>query len=334
MGGMQTEKRPVGGIDYPVNWAQYLDWFHAEDSCRQYVQELRWADGFVCPKCGVISQAQAKSRHRLICQSCRHQATATAGTIFDKTRTELRVWFGAIWFITSQKHGASALGLQRVLGLGSYETAWAMLHRLRRAMVRPERQLLHGRIEIDETYLALTDRINPLSAVGRKSATAKVLVVIAVEMPAAQRLGRIRIQQIERPDHKNLLQFVQGCVSPGALIHTDGSSTYRVFKEHGYALEQTVHQHSRRAAHETMPGVHRVASLLQRWMMGTHHGAVQPAQLDYYLDEFVFRFNRRTSGSRGLLFYRLLQQAVATAPVTYDEIAAASRQRPSVELKG
>lgn len=117
MGGMKAEKRPVGGIDYPVNWAHYLDWFHAEDSCRQYVQALRWADGFVCPKCGVISQAQAKSRHRLICQSCQHQATATAGTIFDKTRTERRVWFGAIWFITSQKHGASALGLQRVLGV-------------------------------------------------------------------------------------------------------------------------------------------------------------------------------------------------------------------------
>ena len=331
---MQAVKKPVGGVDYPVDWAQYLDWFHAEDFCRNYVEKLRWPDGFVCPQCGVASELEPQSRHRLICPACRHQASATAGTIFEKTRTELRVWFGAIWFITSQKHGASALGLQRVLGLGSYETAWTMLHRLRRAMVRPERELLQGRVEVDETYLSLTDRFNPLSSVGRKSGTAKVLLVIAVEMPGAKRLGRIRIRQIERPDHKNLLQFVQDCINPGALIHTDGSSTYRVFKDNGYALEQTVHLRSGQAAHETMPEVHRVAALLQRWMMGTHHGAVQPAQLDYYLDEFVFRFNRRTSTSRGLLFYRLMQQAVATTPVTYSQIASTLRTKQSVELRG
>ena len=321
-----AKKTPRAGVDYPKTLVQFLDWFHTEQGCRDYLQRLRWPAGkLVCPQCAVISPVERISRARLVCPACKHQATATAGTIFEKTCTDLRAWFAAIWFITSQKHGASALGLQRILGLGSYQTAWAMLHRLRRAMVRPERELLQGRVEVDETYLALSDRYEPLSPVGRKSGTAKLMVVIAVEMLSPKGFGRIRIRQIERPDHANLLSFVQDCVGPAASLHTDGSQTYRIFEQHGYRLDQTVHLTSGRQAHETMPGVHRVAALLQRWMMGTHHGAVQPAQLDYYLDEFVFRFNRRTSNSRGLLFYRLLEQAVLTAPVTYDDIVKTAK---------
>lgn len=173
---------PVAGTDYPTTWVEFLDWFHSEQACRDYLEKLRWPDDLVCPRCGASSEAKRISRDRLICPACRHQATVTAGTIFDKTRTELRVWFAAIWYITNQKHGVSALGLQRVLGLGSYETAWTMLHRLRRAMVRPGRELLDGEVEVDETYLALTDRKTPASAVGRKSRTTKALVAIAVEM--------------------------------------------------------------------------------------------------------------------------------------------------------
>lgn len=313
-------KAPIGGTDFPTTWVQFLDWFHSEQACRDYLEKLRWANGLTCPKCGLISQVERMSRGRLICPACRHQATATAGTIFDKTRTELRVWFAAIWYITSQKHGVSALGLQRVLGLGSYETAWAMLHRLRRAMVVPDRELLHGKVEVDETYLALTDRQNPISAVGRKSNTTKVLVVIAVEMLHPKGFGRIRIRQINRGDYENLMPFIRASVRPGAVIHSDGAPSYKNLEDSGYGHRRTVHLGSDTPAHESMPGVHRVASLLQRWIMGTHHGAVQPGQLDYYLGEFVFRFNRRTSRSRGLLFYRLLQQAVITKPVTYGRI--------------
>ena len=313
-------KAPFGGTDFPTTWVQFLDWFHSEQACRDYLEKLRWANGLTCPKCGLISQVERMSRGRLICPACRHQATATAGTIFDKTRTELRVWFAAIWYITSQKHGVSALGLQRVLGLGSYETAWAMLHRLRRAMVVPDRELLHGKVEVDETYLALTDRQNPISAVGRKSNTTKVLVVIAVEMLHPKGFGRIRIRQINRGDYENLMPFIRASVRPGAVIHSDGSPSYKNLEDSGYGHRRTVYFGSDTPAHESMPGVHRVASLLQRWIMGTHHGAVQPGQLDYYLGEFVFRFNRRTSRSRGLLFYRLLQQAVITKPVTYGRI--------------
>lgn len=317
---------PRGGTDYPTTWVQFLDWFHSEQACRDYLEKLRWADGLICPKCGASSQVERMSRGRLICRACRHQATATAGTIFDKTRTELRVWFAAIWYLTNQKHGVSALGLQRALGLGSYETAWAMLHRLRRAMVRPDRELLHGEVEVDETYLALTDRQTPIVATGRKSNTAQALVVIAVEMLCPKGFGRIRIRQIDRGDSEHLMPFIRESVAPGAVIHSDGSPAYRKLEDLGYGHRRTVHLGSGRPAHESMPGVHRVASLLQRWIMGTHHGAVQPRQLDYYLDEFVFRFNRRTSRSRGLLFYRLLQQAVMTKPVTYGKIVDVFKQ--------
>lgn len=256
-----------------------------------------------------------------MCRKCKFQASVTAGSLFDKTRTELRVWFAAIWYVTNQKQGVSALGLQRVLGLGSYETAWTMLHRLRRAMVRPDRDLLHGEVEVDESYLALTDRKHPISPKGRKSNTTKAMVAIAVEV-LPKGFGRIRVQRLDRGTQDSLQSFIMETIKAGAKVHTDGSGAYRRIRDLGFEHEVTVHLGSALPAHQSMPGVHRVAALLQRWMMGTHHGAVQPNQLDYYLDEFVFRFNRRTSRSRGLLFYRLLQQAAVTCPVTYGDVVS------------
>jgi transposase-like protein len=312
---------PSAGVDYPKTWSEFLEWFHSEDACRAYLEQLRWPGGFVCPKCSVLDTPSHSTRGRIVCRHCKFQASVTAGSIFDKTRTELRVWFAAIWYVTNQKQGVSALGLQRVLGLGSYETAWTMLHRLRRAMVRPDRDLLHGEVEVDESYLALTDRKHPISAKGRQSNTTKAMVAIAVEV-VPKGFGRIRIQRLDRGNQQNLQSFIKETVEPGSKVHSDGSGAYRKIEELGFDHKVTVHLGSNIPAHQSMPGVHRVAALLQRWMMGTHHGAVQPSQLDYYLDEFVFRFNRRTSRSRGLLFYRLLQQAVATGPVTYGDVVA------------
>ena len=316
----QQKIMPIAGEDYPTTWSQFLDWFHSEDACRTYLEDLRWPTGFICTKCGASGSAKRSSRGRWVCRDCKHQSTVTAGTIFDKTRTDIRVWFAAIWYVTNQKHGVSALGLQRVLGLGSYETAWTMLHRLRRAMVRPSRELLAGDVEVDETYLALTERGKPKSSIGKKSNTPKVLVAIAVEILQPKGFGRIRVRRIDKADIKNLTPFIHDSVHTGASIHTDGSMVYKKLKDRGYDHRQTVHLGSVIQAHDSMPGVHRVAALLQRWLLGTHHGAIQPKQLDYYLDEFVFRFNRRTSKSRGLLFYRLLQQAVTTGPVTYKKV--------------
>lgn len=311
---------PIPGKDYPRNWNDFLDWFATEESCLAYLEGLRWAGGFVCPRCGHAAQAYRASRTRLMCRACQHQSSVTAGTIFDKTRTPLRVWLAAAWYLTNQKQGVSALGLQRVLGLGSYQTAWTMLHRFRRAMVRPGREQLKGLVEVDETYLAITDRQEPISPVGRKSSTSKVLIVMAVEILQPKGFGRIRLRRIPRESAPYVIPFVQEVVEPGAQVRTDGSAAYRSLGELGYDHQRTVMLGSVVPAHVSMAGVHRVASLVQRWILGTHHGSVQPEHLDAYLDEFVFRFNRRTSSSRGMLFYRLLQQAVLTAPVTYQDV--------------
>jgi transposase-like protein len=311
---------PEAGKDYPGNWNEFLDWFGSEEACLAYLERLRWPQGFVCPNCGVAAPPYRSSRTRLMCRSCARQSTVTAGTIFDKTRTPLRVWLAAAWYLTNQKQGVSALGLQRVLGLGSYETAWTMLHRFRRAMVRSGRERLKGVVEVDETYLALSDRSEPVASASRKSKTAKVQVVIAVEMLQPKGFGRIRLRRIDKGSEPNVIPFVQEVVEPGAAVRTDGSAAYRSLNELGYEHQRTVMLGSEVPAHVSMAGVHRVASLVKRWILGTHHGSVQPEHLDAYLDEFVFRFNRRTSGSRGMLFYRLLQQAVITDPVTYDDV--------------
>jgi transposase-like protein len=179
---------------------------------------------------------------------------------------------------------------------------------------------LEGQCGVDETYLAITERGKPKSAVGRKSHTTKTLVAIAVEILEPKGFGRIRLRRIPLDSERYLLPFVRDAVALGSTVHTDGSPAYRSLAQQGYLHERHVMSGSSSPAHASMPGVHRVAALVKRWLLGTHHGAVQPDQLDYYLDEFVFRFNRRTSGSRGMLFYRLLQQAVVNEPVTYQDI--------------
>ena len=271
----------------------------------------------------MADQPGRTSRGRLICRACRFQSSVTAGTIFEKTRTSLRVWFAAAWYITSQKQGVSALGLQRVLGLSSYETAWAMLHRFRRAMVRPGRDLLSGTVEVDEAYLALrrtkgvARKIPPSLA---RNADQLVPVAIAVEILRPKGFGRIRVSRLEAVSIENLEAFVYDSVEPVARVRTDGAAVYGLLAKDGTDHDRRVQMGSTVPAHVSLPGVHRVASLLKRWLLGTHHGAVDPRHLDYYLDEFVFRFNRRSSRSRGMLFYRLMEQAAVTAPVTYCDI--------------
>jgi transposase-like protein len=313
------------GQDYPQNWNDFLDWFGTEEACLGYLEKLRWGSGFVCPRCGNIGEAYRASRTRLMCRACQHQSTVTSGTIFDKTRTPLRVWLAAAWYLTNQKQGVSALGLQRVLGLGSYQTAWTMLHRFRRAMVRPGREQLNGLVEVDESYLSISDRQKPISPVGRKHSTTKILMAIAVEILQPKGFGRIRLRRIPDDSADCVIPFVQEVIEPAARIRTDGSAAYRSLGELGYVHERTVMLGSDVPAHVSMAGVHRVAALVQRWVLGTHHGSIQPEHLDAYLDEFVFRFNRRSSSSRGMLFYRLLQQAVVTEPVTYAQVAQTTK---------
>lgn len=283
----------------------------------RYLQGLRWSERFLCTECGDTGEPYRVTRGRWVCRACRHQGTVTAGTVFEKTRTPLVTWFAAVWYVTNQKHGVSALGLQRVLGLGSYQTAWTMLHRLRRAMVRPGRDRLSGEVEVDETYVGGQE----VGVRGRQT-DQKAIVAIAVEVHEPRGFGRVRLRRVSDVSEASLVPFVCDAVEPGSQVHTDGWGGYNALPKHGYTRQRTVLSSTGDPAHVSMPAVHRVASLLKRWLLGTHQGAVRPEQLDYYLDEFTFRFNRRSSRSRGLLFYRLLEQAVVTNPATYRSIVA------------
>jgi len=222
----------------------------------------------------------------------------------------------ALWFVTSQKHGASALGLKRVLGLGSYQTAWTWLHKLRRAMVRPGRDRLRGHIEVDETFV---DGSNKGGKRGR-GAERKAIVLIAVEVHEPKGFGRVRMRRVPDASGKSLIPFVCDNIEPGSTVLTDAWRGYNRVTKQGYTHITTNLSDSGDPAHVAMPGVHRIAALLKRWLLGIHQGAASGKHLEYYLDEYTFRFNRRTSTSRGLLFYRLMQQAVVTKPVSYRQI--------------
>lgn len=251
----------------------------------------------------------------------------TAGTIFQDTRKPLRMWFMAMWYVTNQKNGVSALGLQRVLGIGSYRTAWTWLHKLRRAMVRPGRDPLRGTVEVDETYVGGVEK----GKSGRETET-KAIVAIAAE-ENGKGIGRIRLRRVVDVSGASLLPFVQSAVAPGAVVHTDGWSGYSGLAALGYKHEVTVIGASPDPSHVVMPRVHNIAAHLKRWLLGTHQGGVQHVHLDYYLDEYAFRFNRRRSKTRGLLFHRLAQQAVAVGPATYNTIVGNNLTRPPTALE-
>ena len=297
--------------DYPRTLLEFEKRFANEEACQQYLFDLRWPDGFRCPRCG-HNEAWSTSRALYRCRLCDFQTSVIAGTIFQDTAKPLRLWFRAMWYVVSQKNGVSALGLQRVLGLGSYRTAWTWLHKLRTAMVRPGRDRLAGTVEIDETYMG-----GKRPGKTGRGASGKTLVVVAVE-DKGEGFGRIRLRRVVDASALSLTGAVRDCVEPGSVIRTDGWSGYWGLGADGY-LHTVVRQDSD-VGDNLLPLVNRVTALLRRWIQGTRQGAVHPSHLDYYLDEFTFRFNRRTSRSRGKLFYRLVQQAVAIRPVTGREI--------------
>lgn len=282
--------------------------FSSEEQCRKYLTGLRWPGGFQCPECGGTEHWEMRGG-RMLCRGCRKQVSVLAGTIFQDTHLPLASWFRAMWYVTSQKGGVSALGLQRVLGLGSYRTAWAMLHKLRAAMVRPGREQLKGTVEVDETFWGGAEQ----GVAGRLTIT-KALIIVAAEEDGAG-IGRIRMQRIPDMTRASLHGFIARSVERGSTVQTDGWSAY-------LGLEGYTHlpEIQKRTGDHLLPRVHRVVSLFKRWVLGTHQGAVSHQHLDSYLDEFTFRFNRRTSGSRGKLFFRLAQQAVQIPPKPYSSL--------------
>jgi hypothetical protein len=309
---------PRAGVDYPATWPAFEAWFVDDDTCREYLFKLRWPEGYRCIACD-SGDAWQTGRGLWMCRACGHQGSVTAGTIFHRTRYPLRTWFTAAWFVCSQKNGTSALGLQRVLGLGSYQTAWTWMHKLRRAMVRPDRDLLGGpgvAVELDETW------IGGRAKVGRRNRFEnKAEVVIAVERRHPRGLGRVRMRRIDLERKNDIYAFAAETIAPGTVLYTDGNVLYKGLDRHvDITHEPIILVRDPDPAHEVLPAVHRVSSLLKRWLAGTLHYGQSIAHLDYYLDEFTFRFNRRNSTRRGLLFHRLLQQAVKTDPHPYNDL--------------
>lgn len=300
---------------YPKSLVEFEDQFGTVQQCWQYLVDFRWPNGFICPRCQGRRHWRS-AEDLLVCADCQYQASATAGTIFQDTHKPLTLWFRAMWWVTSQKNGASALGLQRVLGLGSYRTAWAWLHKLRRAMVRPGRDRLRGTVQVDETYWGAWEEGHR----GRKHRK-KSLIVVAVEREG-RKIGRARIHRVKDASAVSLGGFIQENVDRGSTVETDGWFGYGNLRDLGYDHRPANQGRLDRpgAEEDMLWQTHRVVSLLKRWLLGTHQGAISPEHLDYYLDEFIFRFNRRESKYRGKLFYRLLQQAAQVSPVPYQSL--------------
>lgn len=301
---------------YPKDFQEFLSQFKSEDDCWDYIFEMRWPDGFICPKCA--SQQYWITKNRLIhCSNCGHQASVTGWTIFHGTRKPLLLWFHIMWWVVAQKTGASAYNLMDFMGFGSYETAWTWLQKLRRAMVRPGRDKLTGMVEVDETYIGGIE-------IGKgkqgRGAQTKTLVVVAAECNGKQ-IGRVRFKCIPKASGENLIGFIEEYIEPGSKIITDAWSGYSILQNSGkYVHEVKIIKGSGQEAHELLPHVHMVDSLVKRWLNGTHQGKVSPKHLPHYLDEFAFRFNRKLSTYRGKLFYRLMQQALETSPMPFNKI--------------
>ena len=301
-------------IEYPTTFDEFTSRFSTEEQCREYLYKLRWPQGYTCPKCG-HDKAWKIGSNLYECGKCGHQASVIAGTIFQGTRKPLSTWFTAIWWVTTQKSGASAKGLQQILGLRTYKTAWTWLHKIRTAMVIPNRRKLSGTVEVDEAYIT-GDDIGGKLVYGLEN---KTLIVIAVEIVDGKKPGRIRIAVVPGASTQSIKPFIVGNIERGSTVVTGGRASDSLLGTSGYTHSK-ISQNMRAGEDKLLPRVHMVVSLLKRWLLGTHQGAVSEKHLQAYLDEYVFRFNRREFAARGLLFYQLLECAMSIQPTTYDDL--------------
>ena len=275
--------------------------FTDDTACLDYLAEIRWENGFACPDCPSTKSWKIKP-HLMECAACGRQVSVTSGTIFHKTRKPMSLWFRVIWDMVASTTGISARNAKRQLGFGGYQTSWTWLHKLRKAMIRPNRERLSGVVQVDETYWG-----GAKPGKRGRGALGKAIIAIAVEDKGGEndkknKIGRIRLKMVKSASRNDLWDFISESIEPNSLIVTDGLVSYKGIESQGYKHEVVESLDLRLA--------HLVASLLKRWILGTHQGAVRSSHFPAYLDEFTFRFNRRTSGSRGKLFYRALQNCV------------------------
>ena len=303
----------IGGL--PSTQLEFEELFSTEAACLEYLRRQRWPGGFRCPKCGGNRAWGLRSRPLDQCASCGHQVSLTAGTVFHGTRKPLRLWFRVIGQFLLSKSGCSAMDVSRQHGL-KYETAWTWLHKLRSCMAQFGRAPLDGSIEVDETYLGGED---DEAHKGRSLTGHKTPVAAAVEQ-RGDAMGRIRIAAVLDATALSLCGFVRQNIALGAHVKTDGLQSYRPLGKLGFRHQRVVVGADSKNAIKQMPHVHRVFSLLKRWLLGTYQGAAHPIHLQSYLDEFVFRFNRRRSDNRWLLFQRLIERAFLRPP-TYATLA-------------
>lgn len=309
---MNDTQKAMVGEEFPRNLMEFLDKFGTDEICLEYLRTVRWGGGFICPECGA-DEGWRTARGTIYCGGCERQTSPTAGTILHNSRTPIRKWFAGMWLLCTQKTGVSAKTLQRELKVG-YKTAWLMLQKLRRAMVRAERSPLVGTIEVDETYVGGEE-----SGVGGRELVGKALVVIAVELDG-KKIERIRLRHVPDASGKSLVGFISDYVAKGAKVHTDDWNGYNGVQAAGYSHRVTPIQGDPERAIKFFPHVHLIASLLKRWLGATHQGAVQKKHLEVYLDEYVFRFNRRRSQHVGKIFRRLVEQIAMHKAKSYKEI--------------
>ena len=311
MSESKTETTDIDG-EFPRNLMDFLDRFDTDEACLSYLSAVRWPNGFVCPVCSA-HDGWATARGTMYCRGCKRQTSITAGTILHNSRTPIRKWFVAVWLLCTQKTGVSAKTLQRELKVG-YKTAWLMLQKLRRATVRAERSLLKGAVEVDETYVGGSE-----SGVGGRQLVGKALVVIAVELDG-KKVGRIRLRHVPDASGESLVGFITDNVEKGSKVHTDDWNGYNGTKAAGFRHRVTPIRGDEKRALRFFPHVHLVASLLKRWLGGTCQGSVQKQHFQTYLDEYVFRFNRRRSRHVGKIFHRLIEQMVVRKAKSYNEV--------------
>lgn len=296
----------------PKNQIEFEKMFATEEQCLGYLKELRFASGYSCRKCN-HKEYWLNKRGLLVCKNCKDELSITAGTIFHRSKLPLVVIFRALWWMVAQKNGVSAVGLQRVLGIGSYRTAWTWLHKFRRLMVFPGRDKLSGKVEVDEILVG-----GKQAGKRGRGAEGKTLVATAVEIQE-KGTGRVRLSVIPDASKKELAKFINENIEEGSTLVTDGWKGYNGISKKGY--QHIIEANTKMIdGQEILPNVHRIASLLKRWLLGTHQNYIGEQYLSYYLDEYSFRHNRRKSNSRGLLFQRLVEQGVVHEPVEYKAI--------------
>jgi transposase-like protein len=298
---------------YPKDFQEFLEQFKSEDACRNYLFEMRWKEGFVCPKCKNDVKYWLTAKNMIHCGVCGYQASLTAGTIFHGTRKPLLLWFHIMWWVAAQKTGVSASNMMDFMGFGSYKTVWIWLQKLRRAMLRPGRDKLFGIVEVDETNIGGMDA-------GTGKQIAKTQVIIATECKG-KKIGRVRFRCVKEATPDNIAPFLNENIKHGSVVITSGRDEYAFMRESPLYKHQIKNSsRGERESQELLPHVHLVDSLVKRWLQGTHQGKVSSKYLPYYLDEFAFRFNKKISTNRGWLFYMLIRQAIDIGPIGRNEI--------------